>query len=119
MKFNTWNHVLVIIAGTAAANGVSVHDMNKRLELEQWKSQVLKNLNMFVARNRLIIHNLPTNMDNKALKDLFIKYTHPKAVLKVSKYSVHIYLYVVLNLNNIIIKIISLLSTNNHLETIL
>ncbi|XP_025195373.1 RNA-binding protein 28 [Melanaphis sacchari] len=73
----------VIIAGTAAANGVSVHDMNKRLELEQWKSQVLKNLNMFVARNRLIIHNLPANMDNKKLKDLFTKYTHPNAVLKV------------------------------------
>ncbi|KAL4141637.1 hypothetical protein QTP88_004242 [Uroleucon formosanum] len=73
----------VIIAGTAAANGVSVHDMNKRLELEQWKSQVLKNLNMFVARNRLIIHNLPASMDNKTLKDLFTKYTHPKAVLKV------------------------------------
>lgn len=73
----------VIIVGTAAANGVSVHDMKKRLELEQWKSQVLKNLNMFVARNRLIIHNLPANMDNKTLKDLFIKYTHPKAVLKV------------------------------------
>ncbi|XP_026822710.1 RNA-binding protein 28 [Rhopalosiphum maidis] len=73
----------VIIAGTAAANGVSVHDMNKRLELEQWKSQVLKNLNMFVARNRLIIHNLPANMDNKNLKDLFTKYTRPNAVLKV------------------------------------
>ncbi|CAH1721422.1 unnamed protein product [Aphis gossypii] len=73
----------VIIAGTAAANGVSVHDMNKRLELEQWKSQVLKNLNMFVARNRLIIHNLPANMDNKTLKELFTKHTRPNAVLKV------------------------------------
>lgn len=59
--------------------------MNKRLQLEQWKSQVLKNLNMFVARNRLIVHNLPASMDNKQLKDLFTKYTHPKAVLKVSK----------------------------------
>lgn len=76
---------LVIIAGTAAANGVSVHDMNKRLQLEQWKSQVLKNLNMFVARNRLIVHNLPTNMDNKKLKDLLTKYSRPNAVLKVSK----------------------------------
>jgi len=72
----------VIIAGTAAANGVSVHDMNKRLQLEQWKSQVLKNLNMFVARNRLIVHNLPLNMDNKKLKDLFSKYSRPNAVLK-------------------------------------
>lgn len=59
--------------------------MNKRLELEQWKSQVLKNLNMFVARNRLIVHNLPANMDNKKLKDLFSEYCRPKAVLKVSK----------------------------------
>lgn len=58
--------------------------MNKRLQLEQWKSQVLKNLNMFVARNRLIIHNLPANMDNKKLKDLCSKYSRPNAVLKVS-----------------------------------
>ncbi|XP_050520882.1 RNA-binding protein 28 [Daktulosphaira vitifoliae] len=72
----------VIVAGTAAANGVSISDMNKRLELEQWKSQVLKNLNMFVARNRLIVHNLPASMDNKKLKELFIKYTHSKAVSK-------------------------------------
>lgn len=78
-------HVLVIIVGTAAANGVSVHDMNKRLQLEQWKSQVLKNLNMFVARNRLIVHNLPANMDNKKLNDLFSKYSRPNSVLKVSK----------------------------------
>lgn len=78
-------NVLVIIVGTAAAKGVSVHDMNKRLQLEQWKSQVLKNLNMFVARNRLIIHNLPANMDNEKLKNLFSKYSRPKSVLKVSK----------------------------------
>lgn len=78
-------YALVIIAGTVAANGVSVHDMNKRLQLEQWKSQVLKNLNMFVARNRLIVHNLPTNMDNKKLKDLLTKHSRPNAVLKVSK----------------------------------
>lgn len=84
------NYFIVIIAGTAAANGVSVHDMNKRLQLEQWKSQVLKNLNMFVARNRLIVHNLPSNMDNKKLKELFIKHSHPKAVQKVC-----IYLYCV------------------------
>lgn len=58
--------------------------MNKRLQLEQWKSQVLKNLNMFVARNRLIVHNLPSNMDNNKLKDLFAKYSRPNAVLKVS-----------------------------------
>jgi len=58
--------------------------MNKRLQLEQWKSQVLKNLNMFVARNRLIVHNLPSNMDNKKLKDLFSKHSRPNAVLKVS-----------------------------------
>lgn len=59
--------------------------MNKRLQLEQWKSQVLKNLNMFVARNRLVVHNLPTDMDNTKLKNIFIKYSHPNTVLKVSK----------------------------------
>lgn len=67
--------------------------MNKRLELEQWKSQVLKNLNMFVARNRLVVHNLPANMDSKKLKDLFSKHSHPKAVLKVCKKIIYL-LYV-------------------------
>lgn len=79
------NFVLVVIVGTAAANGVSVHDMNKRLELEQWKSQVLKNLNMFVANNRLVVHNLPANMDSKKLKDLFSKHSRSNSVLKASQ----------------------------------
>jgi len=40
---------------------------------------------MFVARNRLIVHNLPLQMDNNKLKELFIKYSRPNAVIKVSK----------------------------------
>lgn len=98
----------VIIVGTAAANGVSVHDMNKRLELEQWKSQVLKNLNMFVARNRLVVHNLPSNMNSKNLKELFAKHTRPKAVLKVSYY---------VHLTNVTIINFTVLSTVQYLKS--
>lgn len=75
-----------MIAGTSAANGVSMSDMKKRLELEMWKSNMLKNLNMFISRTRLIIHNLPLNYDDKMLRTLFKKHSPPKAkIFEVNK----------------------------------
>uniref|UniRef100_A0A1I8Q711 RRM domain-containing protein n=1 Tax=Stomoxys calcitrans TaxID=35570 RepID=A0A1I8Q711_STOCA len=65
----------LIMANSKAAEGVSASDMNKRHKLEQIKTQVLKNLNRFVSRNRLSIHNLPLNYDNDNLKDMIITYT--------------------------------------------
>lgn len=72
----------VVIAGTPAANGVSVADMSRRLQLEQLKTQMLKNLNMFVSRNRLIIHNLPPSFHDHSLRRLFAKYSKPNAVIQ-------------------------------------
>lgn len=71
----------VIIAGTPAAKGVSVSDMERRLQLEQWKTAKLRNLNMFVSPNRLVIQNLPPNSSDKQLRKLFKKYSGPKSVI--------------------------------------
>ncbi|XP_034477844.1 RNA-binding protein 28 [Drosophila innubila] len=65
----------LIMANSKAADGVSASDMTKRHELEQVKTQVLKNLNRFVSRNRLSIHNLPLNYDNEKLKQMALTYT--------------------------------------------
>lgn len=72
----------VILAGSAAANGVSKADMAKRLQIEQWKSQILRNLNMFVSRIRLVVHNLPASMDDAKLRQIFERHSGPKAVIR-------------------------------------
>lgn len=54
-------------------------DMRKRLELELWKSNMLKNLNMFVSNTRLIVHNLPASYDDKKLRELFKKNSPPNS----------------------------------------
>lgn len=70
-----------MLAGNPAAAEVSVSDMAKRLKLEQWKSQILRNLNMFVSRVRLAVHNLPSNLDDAKLRQLFKNHSGPKAVI--------------------------------------
>jgi len=61
---------------------VSISDMEKRLKLEQWKSQMLRNLNMFVSRIRLVIHNLPPDLDDAKLRQLIKNHSGPKAIIK-------------------------------------
>lgn len=79
----------IIMTNSKAAEGVSPSDMKKRHGLERVKTQVLKNLNRFVSRNRLSIHNLPVHYDNDKLKDMVIKYTgfrpHECRVMKDNK----------------------------------
>jgi len=75
----------VVLAGSKAAEGVSAADMAKRLQIEQYKTQMLKNLNMFVARTRLIVHNIPASWDDSKLRKLFAKYSDPKAGIKEAK----------------------------------
>ncbi|ALC40831.1 CG4806 [Drosophila busckii] len=79
----------LIMANSKAADGVSASDMAKRHQLEQVKTQVLKNLNRFVSRNRLSIHNLPLNYDNEKLKQMAQTYTgfrpHECRVLRETK----------------------------------
>jgi nucleolar protein 4 len=70
------------MAGSRAAAGVSMADIEKRLQLEQWKSQMLRNLNMFVSRFRLVVHNLPPSWDNSKLCQLFLQHAGPKAVVR-------------------------------------
>lgn len=72
----------MVLAGTKAAEGVSAADMAKRLQLEQYKTQVLRKLNMFVSRTRLIIHNLPPSWDDAKLRALFKRHAGPGAVIK-------------------------------------
>ncbi|KYN07053.1 PREDICTED: RNA-binding protein 28 [Cyphomyrmex costatus] len=72
----------VVLAKSPAAAEVSVSDMEKRLKLEQWKSQMLRNLNMFVSRVRLAVHNLPSNFDDEKLRQLFKNHSGPKAIIK-------------------------------------
>ncbi|XP_018051317.1 PREDICTED: RNA-binding protein 28 isoform X2 [Atta colombica] len=72
----------VVLAKSPAAAEVSVSDMEKRLKLEQWKTQMLRNLNMFVSRVRLAVHNLPSNFDNEKLRQLFKNHSGPKAIIK-------------------------------------
>ncbi|KAL7878578.1 hypothetical protein AOLI_G00095520 [Acnodon oligacanthus] len=60
----------LIRAGTKAAEGVSDSDMAKRARFEDLKRAKLKNVNIFVSRTRLCIHNLPKSMDRKRLLHL-------------------------------------------------
>ncbi|KAF5302349.1 hypothetical protein FQA39_LY10388 [Lamprigera yunnana] len=72
----------LILAGSKAAESVSATDIAKRLQLEQYKTQTLKNLNMFVARTRLIVHNIPFSWSDAQLRKLFQKHCGPKGVIK-------------------------------------
>lgn len=71
----------VILAGSPAASGVSQADMAKRLQLEQWKTQMLRNLNKFVSRNRLVLQNLPSSYDDQKLRALCLKYGGNETVI--------------------------------------
>lgn len=62
-----------ILAGTPAAEGVTQSDLAKRLRLEQSKSQSLKNLNRFVATERLTVHNIPPSYDSAKLRKVVTK----------------------------------------------
>lgn len=65
----------VILAGSSSAEGVSASDMAKRLHLERTKAQMLKDLNRFVARERLTMHNLPEKYDDKKLRGMVVQQT--------------------------------------------
>ncbi|XP_062860354.1 RNA-binding protein 28 isoform X2 [Trichomycterus rosablanca] len=60
----------LIRAGTKAAEGVSDSDMAKRTRFEELKRAKLKNVNVFVSRTRLCIHNLPKSVDRSRLSKL-------------------------------------------------
>ncbi|KAJ8675423.1 hypothetical protein QAD02_011209, partial [Eretmocerus hayati] len=71
----------VVLASSPAAADVSAADMAKRLQLEKWKSQILRNLSMFVSRNRLVVQNLPPTLDDDKLRQIFKKHSNSDAVI--------------------------------------
>lgn len=71
----------VVVAGTKAAVGVSASDMAKRLALERSKTQMLKNLNRFVSRYRLVVSNLPAHYDDAKLRRLCVGAGDRRAVV--------------------------------------
>lgn len=70
------------MAGSPVAQTVSANDMAKRLQLERWKTQMLRNLNMFVSKYRLVIHNLPITYDDNKFRQLISKYVDSKSSIK-------------------------------------
>ncbi|XP_026736618.1 RNA-binding protein 28 [Trichoplusia ni] len=71
----------VVVAGTKAAVGVSASDMAKRLALERSKTQMLKNLNRFVSRYRLVVSNLPAHFDDAKLRRVCVAAGDKRAVV--------------------------------------
>merc|ERR1719438_49408 len=63
----------IIREGTAAAEGVSKADMDRRKVVQKQKKQMLSNLNMFVSSTRLCVRNLPPYIDDSKLKTIFAK----------------------------------------------
>ncbi|TKS73365.1 RNA-binding protein 28 [Collichthys lucidus] len=63
----------LIRAGTKAAEGVPEADMAKRERFEEIKRTKLRDINIYVSRTRLCVHNLPKAVDNKKLKTLCLQ----------------------------------------------
>lgn len=63
----------LIRAGTKAAEGVPEADMVKRTRFEEAKRAKLRDINVFVSKNRLCVHNLPKSVDNKKLRALCLQ----------------------------------------------
>ena len=53
--------------------------MAKRQQNELWKKQMLRNLHMFISRERLCVHNLPPRMTDQQLSKLFKKHSSKDA----------------------------------------
>ena len=63
----------IIREGTAAAEGVSKADMDRRKVVQKQKKQMLSNLNMFVSSTRLCVRNMPPYIDDAKLRSIFAK----------------------------------------------
>uniref|UniRef100_A0A8C6WHD1 RNA-binding protein 28 n=1 Tax=Neogobius melanostomus TaxID=47308 RepID=A0A8C6WHD1_9GOBI len=63
----------LIRAGTKAAEGIPEADMAKRTRFEEVKRTKLRDMNIFVSKNRLCVHNLPKSVDNKRLKNICLQ----------------------------------------------
>ncbi|XP_057693557.1 RNA-binding protein 28 [Corythoichthys intestinalis] len=60
----------MIRPGSKAAEGVPEADMIRRARFEDIKRVKLRDINVFVSKNRLCVHNLPKSVDAKKLRSL-------------------------------------------------
>ncbi|KAG7252167.1 hypothetical protein CRUP_016257, partial [Coryphaenoides rupestris] len=63
----------LIRAGTKAADGVPEADMAKRTRFEEVKRTKLRDINVYVSKTRLCVHNLPKSVDNQKLKAICLQ----------------------------------------------
>ncbi|RWS09599.1 RNA recognition motif-containing protein-like protein [Dinothrombium tinctorium] len=61
----------LIYPNSPAAEGVSQADLSKRITLEQRKRKLLQNVLYFVSPTRLCIHNLPPEINDAKLRQIF------------------------------------------------
>ena len=62
-----------IAEGSAAATGVSESDMQKRQQADADKKKKLADSNFFVSTTRLSVRNLPVTVEDRTLKEIFLK----------------------------------------------
>ncbi|KAK2894537.1 hypothetical protein Q8A67_011766 [Cirrhinus molitorella] len=70
----------LIRSGSKAAEGVSEADMAKRTRFEELKRAKLKDMNIYVSKTRLCVHNLPKSVDQQKLKKLCLSAAGGKGV---------------------------------------
>ena len=63
----------MIREGTQAAKDVSKFDLELRQERERYKRRLLKNLHTFVSSVRLCVHNIPPQLSDGELREIFLK----------------------------------------------
>lgn len=71
----------LIRAGMKAAEELSKTDLNKRLKIEMTKRQKLKDPNIFISPLRLCVHNIPTHVDDKELRKVYLDAVKDKSAL--------------------------------------
>ncbi|KAL7638722.1 UNVERIFIED_CONTAM: hypothetical protein RMT77_010255 [Armadillidium vulgare] len=72
----------VVRAGTKPSIGVSKSDLNLRVNREMIKRKMLANFNIFVSPTRLFICNLPLELTDRELKEIFTKHSPKESVIK-------------------------------------
>ncbi|XP_043569889.1 RNA-binding protein 28 [Chiloscyllium plagiosum] len=63
----------LIRAGMKSAEGMSATDITKRTRFEELKRQKLKDMNIFVSKTRLCVHNIPKSLTDQQLRKLCLE----------------------------------------------
>ncbi|GCC30743.1 hypothetical protein chiPu_0009197, partial [Chiloscyllium punctatum] len=63
----------LIRAGMKSAEGMSATDMTKRTRFAELKRQKLKDMNIFVSKTRLCVHNIPKSLTDQQLRKLCLE----------------------------------------------